>query len=337
MIQMSTRAGRAHFKQRFIIMNYYEIKIFTSSEGIEPVSSILTMLGHETFMIEDKSVVEELLEKKNKYDWDYVDESVIAQQEEESKITLYLEPDENAKAYIDAIRSAITMLRDQDKDGRFGRLEVESSYESDEEWKDKWKEYFKTSRMTDNIVIKPTWEEYEPEENEMVIEIDPGMAFGTGTHATTRMCVKLLEKYITSEEDKVLDLGCGSGILSIAAALLGSKHVYGVDIDPNAVAASAENVEMNGLSEVIEIAYGDVTEGLGMKADIIAANLMADLIKMLSPDIAKHLEGKKIFISSGILEEKVDEVSEAVKNSGFEILEVLHEDEWCAIAARSKD
>lgn len=191
--------------------------------------------------------------------------------------------------------------------------------------------------MTDNIVIKPTWEEYEPEENEMVIEIDPGMAFGTGTHATTRMCVKLLEKYITSEEDKVLDLGCGSGILSIAAALLGSKHVYGVDIDPNAVAASAENVEMNGLSEVIEIAYGDVTEGLGMKADIIAANLMADLIKMLSPDIAKHLEGKKIFISSGILEEKVDEVSEGVKNSGFEILEVLHEDEWCAIAARLKD
>lgn len=229
------------------------------------------------------------------------------------------------------------MLKDQDKDGRFGRLEVESSYESDEEWKDKWKEYFKTSKMTDNIVIKPTWEEYEPEENEMVIEIDPGMAFGTGTHATTRMCVKLLEKYITSEEDKVLDLGCGSGILSIAAALLGSKHVYGVDIDPNAVAASAENVEMNGLSEVIEIAYGDVTEGLGMKADIIAANLMADLIKMLSPDIAKHLEGKKIFISSGILEEKVDEVSEAVKNSGFEILEVLHEDEWCAIAARLKD
>ena len=214
---------------------------------------------------------------------------------------------------------------------------MESSYESDEEWKDKWKEYFKTSKMTDNIVIKPTWEEYEPEENEMVIEIDPGMAFGTGTHATTRMCVKLLEKYITSEEDKVLDLGCGSGILSIAAALLGSKHVYGVDIDPNAVAASAENVEMNGLSEVIEIAYGDVTEGLGMKADIIAANLMADLIKMLSPDIAKHLEGKKIFISSGILEEKVDEVSEAVKNSGFEILEVLHEDEWCAIAARLKD
>lgn len=317
-------------------MNYYEIKIFTSSDGIEPVSSLLTMLGHETFMIEDSSTVEELLEKKNSYDWDYVDEAVIAQKEEEPKITLYLEPDENAEAYIKAICSAVDMLREQDSEGRFGRLCVESSYESDEEWKDKWKEYFKTSNITDNMIIKPTWEEYQPAENEMVIEIDPGMAFGTGTHATTRMCVKLLEKYIDSEDDRVLDLGCGSGILSIAAALLGSKHVYGVDIDLNAVTASTENVEMNNLSDVIEISYGDVTEGLGMKADIIAANLMADLIKMLSPDIAKHLEGRKIFISSGILEEKLDEVAESITKSGFDILEVLHEDEWCAVAARLK-
>lgn len=315
-------------------MNYYEVKIFTSSQGIDAVSSVLTMLGHETFMIEDSSVVEELLKKENSYDWDYVDESVIAQQKEESRITLYLEPDETAEASIAAIKSAISMLKEQDPNGVFGRLEVTDTYESDDEWKDKWKEFFKPSKMTDNIVIKPTWEEYEPAEGEMVIEIDPGMAFGTGTHATTRMCVKHLEKYITSENDKVLDLGCGSGILSIAAALLGSKNVYGVDIDPNAVAASAENVEMNGLSDVIEIAYGDVTEGLGMKADIIAANLMADLIIMLAPDIAKHLEGKKIFISSGILEEKLEDVLKAIKGSGFEIIEVLHEDEWCAVAAK---
>ncbi len=315
-------------------MNYYEVKIFTSSQGIDAVSSILTMLGHETFMIQDGSVVDELLEKKNAYDWDYVDESVIVQKQEESNITLYLEPDDTAEASIEAIRSAVAMLKEQDPNGIFGRLEVLSSYESDDEWKDKWKEYFKPAKITDNIVIKPTWEEYEAADGEMVIEIDPGMAFGTGTHATTRMCVKHLEKYITSEEDKVLDLGCGSGILSIAAALLGSKNVYGVDIDPNAVAASAENVEMNGLSEFIEIAYGDVTEGLGMKADIIAANLMADLIIALTPDIAKHLEGKKIFISSGILEEKLEEVLSAITGSGFEILEVLHEDEWCAVAAR---
>jgi ribosomal protein L11 methyltransferase len=314
-------------------MNYYEVKIYTSTDGLDAVSSVLTMLGHETFMTEDRSVVEELLEKKNSYDWDYVDEKVLAQQYEESKITLYIEPDEYAEAAIEAIRSSISMLKDQDKKGVFGSLRVESSYESDEEWRDKWKEYFKPAKITENIVIKPTWEEYEAMGNEKVIEIDPGMAFGTGTHATTRMCVKHLEKYIESEEDTVLDLGCGSGILSIAAALLGSKHVYGVDIDPNAVTASAENTELNGLSDIIEISYGDVTEGLGMKADIIVANLMADLIIMLAPDIAKHLKGKKIFISSGILEEKLNDVVEAVQNSGFKIIEVLHEEEWCAIAA----
>jgi ribosomal protein L11 methyltransferase len=314
-------------------MNYYEVKIYTSTDGLDAVSSVLTMLGHETFMTEDRSVVEELLEKKNSYDWDYVDEKVLAQQYEESKITLYIEPDEYAEAAIEAIRSSINMLKDQDKKGVFGSLRVESSYESDEEWRDKWKEYFKPAKITENIVIKPTWEEYEAMGNEKVIEIDPGMAFGTGTHATTRMCVKHLEKYIESEEDTVLDLGCGSGILSIAAALLGSKHVYGVDIDPNAVTASAENTELNGLSDIIEISYGDVTEGLGMKADIIVANLMADLIIMLAPDIAKHLKGKKIFISSGILEEKLNDVVEAVQKSGFKIIEVLHEEEWCAIAA----
>lgn len=317
-------------------MNYYEVAIYTSSEGIDAVSALLTMLGHETFMIEDASVVEELLQKENSYDWDYVDDSVIAQKDAESRIVLYLEPEDDTEAVITAIRESVKLLKQQDEAGRFGRLEVESSYESDEEWKDKWKEYFKPSRMTDHIVIKPTWEEYEAKEGDMIIEIDPGMAFGTGTHATTRMCVKHLENYIESPEDRVLDLGCGSGILSIAAALLGSEHVYGVDIDPNAVAASAENVEKNGLSHIVSIAYGDVTEGLGQKADIIAANLMADLIIALTPDIAKHLEGKKIFISSGILEEKLEEVSEAICDNGFEILDVLHEEEWCAIAARLK-
>jgi len=314
-------------------MNYYEVKIFTSTEGIEAVSAVLTMLGHETFMIEDRSVVEELLEKKNKYDWDYVADDVVAQKEAESCITLYFEPEEDTEKMIDAIRSSISMLKDQDPSGIYGRLEVQAEFESDEEWKDRWKEYFKPAKITDNIVIKPTWEEYKPEGDEMVIEIDPGMAFGTGTHATTRMCVKHLERFIESPQDKVLDLGCGSGILSIAAALLGSEHVYGVDIDPNAVTASAENVEMNGLSDKIEIAYGDVTEGLDMKADIIAANLMADLVIYLTPDIAKHLEGKKIFISSGILDEKLDQVSAALAESGFRIIDVLHEDEWCAIAA----
>ena len=318
-------------------MNYYEVKIYTSTEGLEAVAAVLVMLGHETFITEDKTIVDELLAKENSYDWDYVDDSVIAQRDNETNITVYMDPDdEDTVPGIKAIKESIAMLKEQDVNGVFGRLDVEDILVCDDDWKDNWKEFFKPAKITDTIVIKPTWEEYEPAEGERIIEIDPGMAFGTGTHPTTKMCVQHMEKYIDSEDDLVLDLGCGSGILSIAAALCGSKNIKGVDIDPNAVEASFENVEKNGMSDVIEISWGDVTQGLGFKADIIVANLMADLIMMLSDDIAKHLKGKKIFISSGILVEKRDQVAEVIRNSGFEIIEILEEDEWCAIAARLK-
>ncbi len=148
------------------------------------------------------------------------------------------------------------------------------------------------------------------------------------------MCVIYLEKYVTSPDDIVLDLGCGSGILSIVSALCGSENVKGIDIDPNAVTASVENIKMNGLEDKIEIFQSDITEGLGFKADIIAGNLMADLIITLASDIADHLKGKKIFISSGILIEKRREVLEALEAAGFEISGVLEENEWCAVAAR---
>lgn len=315
-------------------MNYYEVKIYTSTEGIEPLSGVLMMLGHDTFVTEDKSVIDDFLEKKNTYDWDYVDEEVLLMGQDESNITLYMEVSEDAMHQIDQIKAAVADLKTQDDQEIYGRLAVESRLVCDDDWKDRWKEYFKPARITDNIVVKPSWEEYEPEEGDKIIEIDPGMAFGTGTHPTTKMCIRHLQKYIESADDVVLDLGCGSGILSIAAALCGSDSVKGVDIDPDAVAASIENVAKNHLENHIEIRQGDVTKGLGFTADIIAANLIAPLIVGLAEDIAKHLSGKKIFISSGILSEQKEHVSEALEHAGFEILEILEEDEWCAIAAR---
>ncbi len=314
-------------------MDYFELKIFTATEGIEPLSNLLMDLGYETFVTEDSSVVEEFLEKKNSYDWDYVSKEVLEKQYEESCITLYFEADEAGKASIKEIGDAVAKMRSGDTEHKFGRLVTESRLVSDEEWRDKWKEYFKPARISEHIVVRPSWETYEPGPDETVIEIDPGMAFGTGTHATTRMCVKLLEKYISSPDETVLDLGCGSGILSIAAALCGCNSVKGVDIDINAVEASRENVEKNGIVGKIDISYGDVTKGLGFKADIIAANLMAEMIVDLTPDIAAHLEGRNIFITSGILSEKKDLVTDALKTNGFEILDVLEEEGWCAIAA----
>ena len=188
--------------------------------------------------------------------------------------------------------------------------------------------------MTEKIVIKPSWEEYEKEnQDDLIIEIDPGMAFGTGTHATTSLCLKLIEKYL-KKGDFVLDVGCGSGILSIASSLLGAEKTLGVDIDPTAVAIAKENVELNKLRESVDIIVGDLAKGVHFEADIIVANLMADLVIMLTEDVAKHLKENGIYISSGILIEKQFAVVEKLRSCHFEIIEILEQDGWCAIAAR---
>ena len=181
-------------------------------------------------------------------------------------------------------------------------------------------------------MIKPTWEDYEAGEKELVIEIDPGMAFGTGTHETTSGCIQLMEKYM-KPGDKVLDVGCGSGILSIAAALLGSRDILAIDIDPVAVEVTKENVELNNVSEYVDTRYGDLTKGVSYRADIVVANLMADLVMMLTKDVAKHLEDGGIYISSGIIDFKEEEVCETLKRCGFEIIEILKKGEWCTVAA----
>lgn len=333
-------------------MKYDEVKIYTTTEGIEPLTDLLLNRGVEGFAVEDAKDFAEFMDKKNTYDWDYVDESLMHLKDIETTITFYLEQTEEDKKRLQEIREDVMRLRTKELAGDFGviktlgadgykddynvlgRLYVEKKSVDDADWKDNWKEYFKPAKISHRIVVKPTWEEYEKKsEDELVIEIDPGMAFGTGTHPTTTLCVKLLEKYI-EPLDSVLDVGCGSGILAMAAALLGVQDVMGVEIDPIAVGVAQENVKLNGLGNVISVIEGDLTKGLDFSADIVVANLMADLVVMLSEDVAKHLRGKGIYISSGILIEKQEMVAKAIEKCGFEIIEVLEEGEWCAIAAR---
>ena len=260
----------------------------------------------------------------------------------EPTISIYFEDTEENREKIQQLKLQVMMLKSKELEGLFGwdvdfgRLYAEDIIVDDADWKDKWKEYFKPVRITDRLVVKPTWEEYEPNDGEKVIQIDPGMAFGTGTHETTSLCLKLMEKYLGDEpQDKeVLDVGCGSGILSIAAALLGCRSVTGVEIDEDAVRVAEENVELNGIGDRVEILQGDLTEGIESKADIIVANLMADLVMTLSKSAKEHLKDGGIFISSGILLEKKGIVSDAVKEAGFEIIEIAEDGEWCAIAAR---
>lgn len=302
-------------------MQYIEVKIFTSQEEIDPLTCILMDMGIAGFAIEDARDFRDLMNKKNTYDWDYIDESLMKLENVRTSVTFYLEESEDSRRLIRQLQEKL-------------RLEMTWKTVDDSAWKDNWKEYFKPVKITDRIVVKPTWEEYEPGADELVIEIDPGMAFGTGTHPTTSLCVKLMEKYIEGSKGAVLDVGCGSGILSIAAALLGAKNVLAVDIDPVAVEVSKENARLNRLSDKITVKEGDLTKGLNTQADIVVANLMADLVMMLSKDVAAHLKGKSIYISSGILIEKRDQVAAVIEECGFRVLEVLEEGEWCAIAAQ---
>ena len=323
-------------------MKYIEFKVHASRQGIEQVTAMYLRMGIDQVSIDDPADMEDILNKKNEYGWDYVDDDLKKGLDREPTISIYFEDTKENREKIQQLKLQVMMLKSKELEGLFGwdvdfgRLYAEDIIVDDADWKDKWKEYFKPVRITDRLVVKPTWEEYEPNDGEKVIQIDPGMAFGTGTHETTSLCLKLMEKYLGDEpQDKdVLDVGCGSGILSIAAALLGCRSVTGVEIDEDAVRVAEENVELNGIGDRVEILQGDLTEGIESKADIIVANLMADLVMTLSKSAKEHLKDGGIFISSGILLEKKDIVSDAVKEAGFEIIEIAEDGEWCAIAAR---
>ncbi|MCQ4636048.1 50S ribosomal protein L11 methyltransferase [Anaerovorax odorimutans] len=320
-------------------MKYIKVKIYTSQQGIEPLTAMLMEKGITGAVVENPADIEDLLSKKKEYEWDYIDKSVLENQDQEPVVSVYFEDTEEGREKVQELKIAVMMLKSKEMEGVFGwdvnlgRLYAEDILVDDEDWKDKWKEYFKPAKVTEKLVVKPTWEDYEAAEGDLVIEIDPGMAFGTGTHETTTLCLGMIEKYL-KENQSVLDIGCGSGILSIAAAKLGSRQVLGIEIDPDAARTAEENVKANNVDAQVTVKIGDLTKDVDQKADLLAANLIAPLVIELSDAAAEHLNDGGVFISSGILTEKKDAVEEAVKKAGFDILETQIKGEWCAIAAR---
>ncbi|MFR0903575.1 MAG: 50S ribosomal protein L11 methyltransferase, partial [Anaerovoracaceae bacterium] len=284
-------------------MKYLQIDIETNKEDIEPLTGFLLTRGITDTVIEDPDDLENLLNKKEEYEWDYVSPEVMDLKDKTPKVTFYLGDgeEENAEELVKAIKE------------KFPQVSVRVTAEDDSQWKDKWKEFFKPARITDCLVVKPTWETYQAALGEKVIEIDPGMAFGTGTHETTSLCLKMIEKYMNTG-DKVLDVGCGSGILSIGAALLGASEVLAVDIDPEAVKVSGENVALNNCQEKVSVQYGNLVDGIDFKANIVAANLMADLVMTLSSHVARHMTADGTYISSGILIEKEEQVAKVISD-----------------------
>lgn len=317
-------------------MKYLELSIEVDQQYFEMLRKELEDDGFDQLMIDDPADAEDILNNKEEYKYDYIDDALTSNLNRRPIISIYFSDDEDGMYEIarakETVGTVIAFLEDQGNHEASYGFAVTEKLADDSDWLYKWQEYFKPTKVSDRIVVKPTWEKYEAKTNELVIEIDPGMAFGTGTHETTSMCLKALEKYVKTDMS-VLDVGCGSGILAIGAALLGSKEALGIEIDQDAVNIAKSNVELNHLQDKIKVQYGDLTQGVDYKADIVVANLMADLVIKLTPDVAKHLTEGGIYISSGILNEKEAVVSEAIMAAGFTIKEVLHDGEWCAIVA----
>ena len=313
-------------------MKWTEVLIKVDPQAVEAVTDILYRLGAQGVAIDEPVDVQKL--REDELYWDYIDEKLLENDTEETKIMAYFSEEEtNLPEKIAVIKEKIRNLTEFGLS--IGSGTVELSNVNQEDWESAWKQYFKPVHVTDRIVVKPEWEEYSPQEGEIVIEIDPGMAFGTGTHETTSMCINQIEKNLKSG-DTVIDIGSGSGILSMAAVLLGAEKATGVDLDPVAVRVALENVELNNLQDKIEILHGNLTDVIREKADIVVANIMADIILILLEDVREFIKDDGLFISSGIIQEKRAAVEARLLEKNFSIVEVETKGEWCAITAQKK-
>ena len=310
-------------------MNWNEISVSTTTQATEIISNIFIEIGSKGVMIEDPS--DFYYQTKDELAWDYIEKEVFDYGHEDVKIIGYFSQEEDIEQKINDLKERLSKLGDIGVE--LGTLEISKKIIYQKNWENEWKKYFKTQKISKNIVIKPSWENYEKQADEKIIEIDPGMAFGTGTHETTKMCINAIEKYIKSE-DILIDIGCGSGILSIAGAILGAKKVIAVDLDKLAVKISKENVELNNYQDIIEVRHGNLTDVITEKADIIVANIIADAIVMLSENIKDFMKEDAYFISSGIINEKADYVKENLIKNGFEIIEHDNDKEWNCIVAK---
>lgn len=316
-------------------MKWIKISLKTTTEAVDFVSSLFDELGLEGIQIEDNVPLSQ--EDKEAMFIDILPE--LPPDEGEATVTSYVSPETD----MNELKVKITEgLEEFSAFVNVGEGTITTEETDDGDWINNWKAFFKPFRVAEDIVIKPTWETLEEKkEDDLVIEIDPGTAFGTGAHETTRLCIMGLRKYITTET-RLLDVGCGSGILSIIGLKLGAKSAVGTDIDPAALRATYENMEVNHISKEQFTAYSgniiedkELQEKVGFeKYDIVAANILADVIIPLSGEIRQHMKPGGLFISSGIIDMKKEEVHEALLKNGFEIVEINEMGDWVSFVAK---
>lgn len=317
-------------------MEWTEVNIYTETAGIDLLCSKLMDIGIKGFVIQDADDFNEFLENKNGQ-WDYIDEDLMGLSQCETRITVYLPANSQGADMLSSIRTMLAELKASDSDNAYGRLEAELSSIREEDWANNWKQYFKPIKVGEKLVIKPSWEDYDEDVERIILEIDPASSFGTGQHHTTRLCLELLEKSLNAG-DKLLDMGCGSGILSIGAMLLGAESAVAVDIEQNAAATAMENALKNHISsEKYKTYYGNIltdeklADEIDCKYDIITANIVADVLIAMKEFFVRYLKKGGTLIVSGIIEERMHEVIEALESVGFSSPEANVKEGWAAV------
>lgn len=322
-------------------MEWIEVFVATSQMGLEPVEGVLYQCGLNGLMIHDEADFAEFLENPNR-EWDYVaDELVEEKQEQTTGITFFLRDNLYGREQLSQIKSALQSVKETEKELDLGSLEVTMKNVAEEDWANNWKKFFKPFPVGDKIMIKPSWEELPAQTDKIVLKIDPGHIFGTGTHETTQLCMELIEKYV-KKDDMVLDIGCGSGILSIASLLLDAKEADAVDIDPNAIQIAYENSDRNDIDRNrYHVKAGNILEDKelqasysGKKYDLVAANIVADVIIALTKQVPDYIKDGGIFLCSGIITERKEDVLEALKAANFAVLDIKEKTSWVAIATK---
>lgn len=308
--------------------NWIEAAIETTTQGIEPVGALLLELELGGYAVQDAADFEEFLAGKTGQ-WDYIDEDLMRLREAPTVLTAYLADNAQGAERMQALQAGLARLRALDTAGEWGTLSVTLSGIREEDWANAWKQWYKPLKIGRRLVVCPSWEEYAPAPEEVILRLDPGMAFGTGTHETTQLCLQMLDEYAPAGKT-ILDVGCGSGILSASAMLLGAREALGIDIDENAVRVARENAEANGVAA--EYRRGDLATGVDGRYDIIFANIVADAIKALAPDVPRRLAEGGVLIASGIIDTRADEVLAAIEAAGLRILRREELRGWVCVA-----
>lgn len=311
-------------------MEWLEICIHTSNEAIDPISNVLAELGTSGIVVKNSL---DLLKKRKTSLGEVFELNPADYPVDGAYVKTYIPNNTTSEKTIEKIKKSISDLRQFDIDIGKNKLTVEDVDE--EEWSTAWKKYYKPVKVSDKITIKPTWEEYTPAtDNELIIELDPGMAFGTGTHPTTQLSIRALERNV-QVDDLVVDVGCGSGVLSIASLLLGARHVLAYDLDEVAVNSTKANATLNRVDHEVDVLQSDLLSRItDTQADIVVSNILAEIIVQLTSEAKKNLKMGGLFITSGIIKDKKKMVLDNLHENGFEIIDTTELDGWISIVGK---